>query len=183
VYYKELNFKNSSQHCKCINSPKTVWFKTRMTSGVDEVPNKVTNIQTDVEDKFHHKLKGGLFLATVTGFAVIGGFGMTIAMAKKRDPHLFAQGLNGSKEFPESGGSLAMRALGRGTLYSVAGFSAFCFLVWKALGVHNLQEFREKMKSMMPAVPKKESEGRSDFKSVRELVTYIIEEDKRKSGS
>jgi hypothetical protein len=154
-----------------------------MASG-EKIP--VTSSSTDnpagSDDQFKYKLKGGLFLATVTGFAVLGGFGMTIAMAKKRDPHLFAQGLSGNREFPESGGSLAMRALGYGTLYSVLGFSAFCFAVWKVMGVHDLTEFREKMKSMMPAVPKKESQGRSDFKTVRELVNYIIDEDKKKSG-
>ncbi|EEC03028.1 conserved hypothetical protein [Ixodes scapularis] len=54
-------------------------------------------------------------------------------------------GLLSSKQVPESGSSLALRALGRGTLYSVAGFSLFCLVVWKAMGVKNLEEFRYKI--------------------------------------
>jgi len=121
-------------------------------------------------------------MATVTGASIIFGFGMTLAMAKKRDPNFFNKGLMGSKEIPESGSSLALRALGWGTLYSVSGFSLFCFGVWKLMGVSNLREFREKMQSMMSFVPKKpmESQGRSDFKNFGELLQYVLDEDERK---
>ncbi|PRD30287.1 UNVERIFIED_CONTAM: transmembrane protein [Trichonephila clavipes] len=78
------------------------------------------------------------FLLTVTGISVIGGFGMALAMAKKRDPVYFFKGMMQTKELPESGGSLAMRALGWGTLYAVSGFSVFCFGVWKMMGVKNV---------------------------------------------
>lgn len=43
-----------------------------------------------------------------------------------------------TKEMPESGGSLAMRALGWGTLYAVGGFGVFCAGVWKMMGVSNV---------------------------------------------
>ena len=42
-----------------------------------------------------------------------------------------------------------------------------------------MEEFTHKMQSIMPRIPKKENPGRSDFKTVRELVEYIIEEDKK----
>ncbi|CAN7983585.1 unnamed protein product [Ixodes pacificus] len=84
------------------------------------------------------KYAEGAFLAAVAGSAALFGFGMTIAMAKKRDPEMFTQGLLSSKQIPESGSSLALRALGRGTLYSVAGFSLFCLVVWKAMGVKSV---------------------------------------------
>jgi len=34
----------------------------------------------------------------------------------------------------ETGGSLALRALGRGSFYAFGGFSVFCFVVWKLSG-------------------------------------------------
>ena len=51
---------------------------------------------------------------------------------------LLFKGLLKTSEMPESGASLAMRALGRGTLYAVGGFSVFCFAVWKAMGVKDV---------------------------------------------
>lgn len=32
-----------------------------------------------------------VFLATVAGMSILGGFGMTIAMAKRKDPHMFVK--------------------------------------------------------------------------------------------
>lgn len=40
-----------------------------------------------------------------------------------------------------------------------------------------MEEFRNKVQKTMPALPKKENPGRSEFATVRELVNYIIEED------
>ena len=42
-----------------------------------------------------------------------------------------------------------------------------------------MEEFTRKMQSIMPRVPKKENPGRSDFKSVRELVQFIVDEDEK----
>ena len=69
---------------------------------------------------------------------MIGGFGMTLGMAKKKDPSMFNKGMMGARELQEAGGALAMRALGFGTLYAVTGFSIFCFGVWKLMGVQNV---------------------------------------------
>ncbi|GFO03667.1 transmembrane protein 242 [Plakobranchus ocellatus] len=133
-------------------------------------------------DKYY-KLKAGLFLTSITGASILGGFGMTMAMAKRQDPTNFAKGIHGTREIPESGVSLATRALARGSLYSVAGFGLFCFTVWKLMGVNNLAEFRYKIGSWMPKIPKKENPGRSDFMTIRDLFNYIIEEDEKEKAA
>lgn len=129
-------------------------------------------------DKYF-KLKAGIFLTSITGLSILGGFGMTVAMAKRQDPANFAKGIHGCKEIPESGVSLATRALARGSLYSVLGVSAICFTVWKFLGVHSMPEFRQKIGSIMPIVPKKENRGREDFMTIRDLFDYIVGEDEK----
>ena len=39
------------------------------------------------------------------------------------------------------------------------------------------------MQKTMPALPKKDNPGRSEFGSIRELVNYIIEEDEKAKKS
>jgi len=38
----------------------------------------------------------------------------------------------------ETGSSLAIRALGRGSLYAFGGFSIFCFAAWKLSGANSV---------------------------------------------
>lgn len=38
-------------------------------------------------------------------------------------------------------------------------------------------EFREKVQTIFPQARRKEPSGRSEFKSVRELVNYLIDDD------
>ncbi|KAL3884148.1 hypothetical protein ACJMK2_030379 [Sinanodonta woodiana] len=132
------------------------------------------------ESKGIERLKGGIFIASITGIAILSGFGMTMALVKKKEPSLFVKKTLSTKDLPESGGSLAVRALAWGTFYSVTGFSLFCYAVWKLMGVHNLREFNDKIQSVVPKKQKKESQGRSEFKSIRDLFDYIIEEDEMK---
>ncbi|GBM43239.1 Transmembrane protein 242 [Araneus ventricosus] len=131
------------------------------------------------DKKKNNKLLETSFLLTVTGMSILGGFGMALALAKKRDPVYFFKGMMPTKELPESGSALAMRALGWGTFYAVSGFSIFCFGVWKMMGVKNLEEFRMKVGNALPRIPKSENPGRSEFKNLRELLNYVIEEDKK----
>ena len=96
-------------------------------------------------------MQGAGFLLGVTGAAALGGFAMMFARSRKNHPEDFYHGV-ASDGNGESGARLAMRALGRATVYSVGGFSIFCFAVWKLMGVKNMQEFSAKMQSFMPRV-------------------------------
>lgn len=144
----------------------------------DGSPKPSTIPESSKDDKF--KYKAAAFLTGVAGASMIGGFGLTLGSAKKKDPEMFNKGVVGTRALPEAGSALALRALGWGTLYAVTGFSVFCFGVWKAMGVSNLNEFRLKAGSVLPRIPKNENpQGRTEFSGLNDLLGYIISEDER----
>lgn len=90
-----------------------------------------------------HLSPAAAFLTGVAGVSMLGGFGMTLGMAKKKDPNMFNKGIMGARELHEAGGALALRALGWGSLYAVAGFSVFCFSIWKLSGAKDVSDHPE----------------------------------------
>jgi len=124
---------------------------------------------------------GAIFLASVTGASILGGFGYAFTAAKKRDPRYFAKGLTPSGHLRESGAQLAVRALGWGSLYAVTGVAGFTWIVWKLLRVNSFQELRDKCESFFPRAPRNEPPlTRTEFDSFRDLFNYIIEEDQKR---
>ncbi|CAG7838346.1 unnamed protein product [Allacma fusca] len=129
--------------------------------------------------KRFEKWPEAVFLTGVAGASMIFGFGATIASAKKKDPEYFSKGMTPALRM-ETGGSLALRALGWGSFYAVTGCGILFYSIWKLMGVKNLEEFRLKVGNVLPRIPKNSPpQGRTEFENLTDLLQYIIDEDKK----
>ncbi|RLU18109.1 hypothetical protein DMN91_010352, partial [Ooceraea biroi] len=118
-----------------------------------------------------------VFLSTVASISALAGFARAISAARRQDPRYFGEGLAGIKGVHETGASLAIRALGWGSLYAVTGCSILFYGIWKISGATNAEEFRFKMGSLLPKIPKNNPpQSRTEFEGLTDLLTYISED-------
>ncbi|XP_068630275.1 transmembrane protein 242 isoform X2 [Battus philenor] len=123
------------------------------------------------------RLQPGAFLASIAGISAFAGFSFTLAAAKKADPKYFNKGLQSSMELADAGVILAMRALGWGTLYAIAGTSCLCYSIWKISGAKDLKDFRLKAGNLLPVLTKNNPpQSRTEFSGLNDLLTYISED-------
>jgi len=118
-----------------------------------------------------------VFLSTVASISALAGFTRAVSAARKQDPKYFGEGFIGVKGVNETGASLAIRALGWGSLYAVAGCSMLFYGIWKISGATDIKEFRYKMGSFLPKISKNEpAQSRTEFEGLTDLLTYISED-------
>lgn len=134
-------------------------------------------------EKKKEKFKAIMFLSAVTGVSALIGFGSTVAAVRKRDPKYFDQGVVGVKAVSETGASLALRALGWGSLYAITGCGVLFYGIWKLSGARNFEDFRMKMGSILPRIPKNNPpQSRTEFEGLTDLLTYISEDWGKEKG-
>lgn len=129
------------------------------------------------EEKRKEKFYAAIFLSSIAGMSAIFGFGSTLAAARKQDPNFFTKGLSASKSLPESGASLAFRALLWGSFYAWSGCGMLFYGVWKLSGAETMEQFRNKIGNLLPRIPKNDPpQSRTEFEGLTDLLRYVSEE-------
>lgn len=127
--------------------------------------------------KQKEKIYAAIFLSTVASISTLAGFTRAVVATRKQDPKYFGDGISGMKGVHETGASLAIRALGWGTFYAIAGCGLFFYGIWKISGATNAEEFKLKMGSLLPKIPKNNPpQSRTEFEGLTDLLTYISED-------
>ncbi|XP_012214694.1 transmembrane protein 242 [Linepithema humile] len=149
----------------------------------DEMAESNNVVQTSITAKSarftkrSEKIYAALFLSAVTSISALAGFARAVSVARKQDPKYFGKGISGAKGVNETGASLAIRALGWGSFYAVTGCGLFFYAIWKVSGATTAEEFKFKMGSLLPKIPKNNpSQSRTEFEGLTDLLIYISED-------
>uniref|UniRef100_A0A2M4C255 Transmembrane protein 242 n=1 Tax=Anopheles marajoara TaxID=58244 RepID=A0A2M4C255_9DIPT len=143
-----------------------------MGTAVDPA-NRLAALELSEEER-KFRFRAWAFLASVGATAAVAGFSKAIMTAKKSDPKYFDKGLHASLSLHEAGTSLALRALGWGTLYAILGTGTICFGIWKLSGATDMKEFRESMGRAFPRVPRNDPpRSRTEFDGLTDLMQYL----------
>ncbi|KAK9873428.1 hypothetical protein WA026_022496 [Henosepilachna vigintioctopunctata] len=120
------------------------------------------------------KWKATTFLVSLTDISADIGFSATLAAAKRRGPKFFDRGIMPNTKAPETGAQLALRALKWGTVYASAGCGVLLYSIWKLSGASDIEEFRIKMGSLLPRIPKNNPPvGRTEFTGLNDLLDCV----------
>ncbi|XP_037130924.1 transmembrane protein 242 isoform X2 [Syngnathus acus] len=128
---------------------------------------KPVQVSPNEDDDKLQLIQGAVFLAAASSLGLIAGFGSTLALAKKNNPDCFSKG--GTAALPESGGALALRALGRGSAYACLTVGVLSLGACKLLGVGSLSDLRRKMALLLPPIPRSEAAPGSDSSNLDSL--------------
>ncbi|XP_071577825.1 transmembrane protein 242 isoform X3 [Temnothorax nylanderi] len=101
--------------------------------------------------KRREKIYAAVFLSTVAGISALAGFARAVAATRKQDPTHFGDG--------------------------ISGCGLFFYGIWKISGATNAEEFKLKMGSVLPKIPKNNPpQSRTEFEGLTDLLTYISED-------
>lgn len=79
-------------------------------------------------------------MGSVAGVAALFGFSKTVIASKREEQKLLEKGIIEGVHLLDAGSSLALRALGWGTLYAFLGTGTFGYGVWKLSGATNVSQ-------------------------------------------
>ncbi|XP_065057977.1 uncharacterized protein LOC135685826 [Rhopilema esculentum] len=138
---KENKYKEKESICKKIYRPSHF-------QNFDPLRNEATSRQMAAEHEPRENgnssgLFGkGSFIFGITTLSLFAGFGLTLGRVRKKNP----------TEFGELGATkLALKALGIGTVLSIAGCGFLVLATKWALGVRNVEEFSLLMTGSLPS--------------------------------
>ncbi|CAF3124657.1 unnamed protein product [Rotaria socialis] len=130
-----------------------------------------------------NRLLPGVYFSFITACGLLGGFGFALGRTKKRETTAKLTRQANARVLFDDGHYLAIKALRRASMYSLATVLSFTGTLWLLSGKpKTFAEFRMWSASWLPSIKRKtdkENEGRIEFESVTDFMQYLIDEDKR----